>query len=172
MKRQKVAIGIDPGVKTGFAVKNLSTKEFLEVKTVKAYQIPELVLKYGEDFEIYVVFEDARKRTWYGNYERTLFNKFMSGVRMSTKEKNAYKGILQGSGDVRGQSRSIEQFLEDYKIPYIAKKPTAKTTKVSVEYFNRLTRWSKRSSEHSRDAGMLIQGFTLVNLKLHFKKVA
>lgn len=166
-KRQKIVIGIDPGTKTGFAVKNLTTGEWLDVDTIKRWEIPVKVLEYAEKYEVYVVFEDATQRTWYGKDERQFYGKFRTNS-MTKKDMSRYKGIKMGAGSVMGSSTMIREFLDDCRIPYVAQKPKSGATKVDKKFVARLG-WEGRSSEHSRDAIMLIQGYNNRNLKLHFK---
>jgi hypothetical protein len=143
---QKIVIGIDPGTKTGFAVKTLAG-EWLEISTLKLHRAFERVKKYAESATLYVVVEDARKRVWFGN---------------SGREK------LQGAGSVKRDCKAWEDFLADAGVLTIFRKPARGMTKINPAYFTRLTGYTKRTSTHARDAAMLVHGITPVNLRLNF----
>jgi hypothetical protein len=146
----KIIIGIDPGTNTGFAAKDLKAGAFLEIKTVGIIEAMKDVERYMETYgreNVYLVFEDARKRRWFG-------------------EKG--KEALQGAGSIKRDCSIWEEFCNYKNIQFIAPAPAKGKTKYTSEYFKRLTGWKQRTSEHSRDAVILVYGFNLVNLKLHF----
>lgn len=137
-----ICIGIDTGVNTGFAVWDSSRSELVEVKTLRIDEALEKVLQYhhasqelGES--IYVCFEDARQRKWYGANARAK---------------------MQGAGAVKRDSKIWEEFLKAHKIKFWAKPPTKGMTKLSVERFEALTGWKGRTSEHARDAALMVFG--------------
>lgn len=148
----KIIIGIDPGTNTGFAVKDLKTGAFLEIKTTGIIEAMKSVERYldahGRD-NLYIVFEDARKRRWFGK-----------------KGKES----LQGAGSIKRDCSIWEEFCTYKNIQFIAPAPAKGKTKYPSEYFNKLTGWKHRTSEHARDAAILIDWFNLANLKLHFRE--
>lgn len=131
-------IGIDPGKKTGFAVWNLDLAELEVVMAAGIIEVIGLIddmLEVGHDIEL--TFEDARLRTWFGN---------------SGREK------LQGAGSIKRDCTIWEEFCKSRNIPNTAVKPAAGATKWSATKFERITGWTKRTSEHSRDAALLVYG--------------
>ena len=88
--------------------------------------------------EIQVVFEDARQRTWFG--------------------KGDTNAKAQGAGSIKRDCSIWEDFCKDYGIPFWAKRPVKGATKVSADYFKMVSHWEGRTSEHSRDAAMLVLG--------------
>jgi hypothetical protein len=92
----------------------------------------------GHGEEIQVVFEDARQRTWFGHGD--------------TSAK------AQGAGSVKRDCSIWEDFCKDYDIPFWAKPPVKGATKVSADYFKMVSHYQGRTSEHSRDAAMLVIG--------------
>ena len=84
-----------------------------------------------------VIFEDARLRKWYGS-------------------KSDAK--LQGAGSVKRDSSIWEDFLKDKGIPFQGIHPLQGLTKLTSVYFKRITKWDGKTSEHSRDAAMLVIG--------------
>ena len=70
-----IHIGIDTGVKTGFAAWDSEKKHFMEIVTLTITQAMERVLIYrniglttGSEIRLYI--EDARLRKWFGNTGR------------------------------------------------------------------------------------------------------
>lgn len=138
-----VYIGIDTGVHTGIAVWNSERKEFAVVDTMKLHEAMNFVYGYVDsDIPFQVRFEDARQRKW---------------IPMS-KNMTAELGRAQGAGYVKAHCQIWEDFLTDYRIPFEAIAPRRNVTKLSAEQFGRITGYKGRTSEHARDAAMLVYG--------------
>ena len=134
-----ICIGIDPGTKTGVAVWDTEGEKFLSVETLPIHRALADVLEWHyKTGDLQVVFEDARQRTWFG--------------------KGDTYAKLQGAGSVKRDCSIWEDFCKDYGIPYWAKPPVKGATKVSADYFKMVSHWTGRTSEHSRDAAMLVIG--------------
>jgi hypothetical protein len=67
-------------------------------------------------------------------------------------------GRRQGAGSVKRDAKIWQDFCEDMDIPFEAVKPCAGATKRTTETFERLTGWKGRTSNHARDAAMLVFG--------------
>ena len=132
-----IVIGIDPGVKTGMAVYNTKTKQILEVGTCMIHEGFEAVLSYKPLIKL-VRIEDARKRKWLG---------------ANARDKQ------QGAGSVKRDCKAWEDFLTAKGIPFELVSPGATRTKVTAAYFKQLTGLETRTSNHARDAAMLVIGF-------------
>lgn len=128
-------IGIDTGTHTGFAV--WDGRKFCEVSTLKIHQAMDRVRYYKGQGEVRVFFEDARKRKWYGN--------------------NA-QAKKQGAGSVKRDSAIWQEFLSDEGIDFLPVHPLKGMTKMTDMQFKYLTGWKGRTSNHARDAGMLVFG--------------
>ncbi|AXI04766.1 hypothetical protein HYN46_17115 [Aquirhabdus parva] len=131
-------VGIDPGVKTGFATKKKGSKQLIRVKTTTIIQaiewIKELLLN-GCTVDLHI--EDARKRTW-----------FTGG-----REK------AQGAGSIKRDCQIWEEWAKTQPgvtLHLIA--PKNSMTKVKDGIFKKITGHEGRTSEHARDAAMLIFG--------------
>jgi len=142
-----ICIGIDPGTHTGVAVWDTREGKFLSLETLPIHRALEKVKEMSHPFwhmdklyheDIQVVFEDARQRTWFG--------------------KGDTNAKAQGAGSVKRDCSIWEDFCKDYEIPYWAKPPVKGATKVSAEYFKMVSHYQGRTSEHSRDAAMLVIG--------------
>jgi len=138
-------IGIDPGVKTGFAVWCTEAKSLLEVACYDAVEAEVRTLRYGiwYDPDVYVLFEDARLRRWYG-----------------TKGTEA----LQGAGSIKRDSARWQEFCEFHKLPYKGLPPAKGATKWDAERFAKVTGWKARTNEHARDAAMMVYGRNAIKL--------
>lgn len=141
MSERKIIAGIDPGVKTGLATWKPEVKRFIEVRTCSLLEAFEVLHQYRSDLsEIW--FEDARQRTWF-EYP---------------KDSPETIARLQGVGSIKRDSAIWQEFCEFHKIPFKAIKPAKGQTKWSSEYFKRLTGWTGRTSQHARDAAILVFG--------------
>jgi len=139
-----IYVGIDCGERTGLAVWDSARKDFLRVETLPLYRALEVVRDYQQQSTelepLAVIFEDARKRTWFA------------------RERNAseYRGKLMGAGSVKRDAKIWEEFLDGYGIPHQAVAPRKGMTKWDAEYFAKVTGWKGRTSEHARDAALLV----------------
>lgn len=136
-------IGIDTGVNTGIAVWDTESRDLLSVETTTITKAMLSVLDFLQsDERVKVVFEDARQRKWIPA---------MPDIRREM-------GRWQGSGSVMRDCKIWEDFCKENSIPYEAVAPKRNRTKLTAEAFKRLTGWKGRTSEHARDAAMLVFG--------------
>lgn len=135
-------IGIDTGVNTGLAFWDRD-----HLTSVESMPIHEALLLVRDTWlqsgavPVKVVFEDARKRKWYG-----------------TKTAQEDRSRLQGAGSVKRDCKIWEDALKDWGIPFVKVAPKNNMTKLSAEAFRRITGWKGRTNEHGRDAAMLVFG--------------
>lgn len=134
---RELYIGIDAGVKTGVAIWNRGKQRLTMVDTLTISVAMLLVMELAKSNEVVVYLEDARLRNWFGS---------------SGREK------LQGAGSVKRDCSIWETFCEEQGIECRKIAPKNNYTKLTSEQFRRLTGWEGRSSEHSRDAAMLVFG--------------
>lgn len=136
IQKYTIAIGIDSGVSTGFAIWNKEKKRFDELKTVKIhdamFRIKDM---YDKGYSMIVRVEDARLRKWFGNAGR---------------EK------LQGAGSVKRDASVWEDFLTEYSIPHEMVAPKNNKTKLDATTFKKITGYVGQTSQHARDAGFLV----------------
>lgn len=134
-----VWIGIDPGTETGFAVWDDSKRTLIDCRTLKIHQAMKEVSIWSSvsPGNVILVFEDARQRRWYGS---------------RSWEK------LQGAGSVKRDCSIWEDYCKDIGLPFRAVPPTSGMTKVTSDYFRMVTGWEGRTSNHARDAAMLVIG--------------
>ena len=130
-------IGIDSGKNTGIAIWNADSKTFEQIATVMIHRAMEAVLKEAAQNKIKVRVEDARLRKYYGQAGR---------------EK------LQGAGSIKRDAVIWEDFLKDHEIPFEMVAPKNNKTKLSKQQFTAISKYTGLTSEHSRDAAMLVIG--------------
>lgn len=134
-----IHIGIDPGTRTGLAAWDDREKRFLEISTLMIHEAMERVKAYlpaPEGCRIYV--EDARLRKWYGKKGRE---------------------SLQGAGSIKRDSAIWDDYLKALGADYRMLPPQVGGTKIWDLPFKNLTGWTgKRTSEHARDAAMIVYG--------------
>ncbi|WP_157288036.1 hypothetical protein [Pedobacter cryoconitis] len=135
-------IGIDPGTKTGLAIYDKVSKQLTVVCTLKVHEAFDVVKKVSEtarqhNVKMFVRVEDARKRKRYG------------------PNSNAKQ---QGAGAIKIQCKQWEEFLLSEGISFDLVAPAQIKTKVDAKKFKMITGWSARTSNHGRDAAMLVYG--------------
>lgn len=137
-----IAIGIDPGTTTGFAIWDPHARQLLAVESHKLHQALRRVEALRADNPL-VIFEDART------------------MRIGGGKTYGQQSRLQGVGSVKRDSAIWEEFLEDIGLPYQARLWKPGTTKWSAEYFKRITGWSAQTNNHGRDAAVIVHGLNL-----------
>lgn len=142
-----VYIGIDPGEHTGLAVWDGASRSFREVATLPLWRALDEVRKWqyactAQVVDLIVFFEDARQRKWF------------------PQERNnaEYRGRLMGAGAAKRDARIWEEYLTDNRIAFRAVKPQPGLTKWDADYFAKVTGWTGRTSDHARDAALLVFG--------------
>lgn len=137
-----VWIGIDCGVHTGLAVWDSGSKAFVSVDTVAVHTALFAVRDLALNDEVTVVVEDARRRRWIPD----------------THDIRREMGRRQGAGAVKRDAKIWEDFLADLKVTALFLPPAKGATKWTADYFKQVTGWQGRTTEHSRDAAMLVFG--------------
>lgn len=139
-KTYKYAIGIDTGVHTGFAIWNIMNQEFIACKTMQIDEVMELIKEiYESHNDFIVVVEDARLR------------KFFKGENMAAKQ--------QGAGSIKRDAKIWEDYLTRLRIDFKLVNPTSRKTKITSEYFKKISKYEGHTSNHARDAAMLVLGY-------------
>lgn len=133
-------IGIDTGVNTGFCAWDIETKVILQLETFMIHEALQKVstLK-SRDYRLFVRVEDARLAT-HGRTAKT----------------DQYKA--QGAGSVKRDAKIWADFLVSNNIPHEMVRPAMRKKKMTAAEFKQITKWPKRTNQHSRDACMLVFG--------------
>ena len=132
-------VGLDPGVKTGFAIWSRAEQRLTAVETLCITQAMTRIRAMADAETLHSVrFEDARLRSWFG-----------------AKGREA----LQGAGSVKRDCSIWQEFLSGLVgVPFLPVSPHGKGAKLDARAFAKLTGWQGRTSEHGRDAAMLVWG--------------
>jgi hypothetical protein len=131
-------IGIDPGVTTGYAIRDTLKKEYVEIGSNTILRVQEIIEDWRKFYDIFVRVEDARKRKWFGKKQRE---------------------VLQGAGSIKRDCQIWEEFLTANKIPHEFVAPKDNKTKLDAKKFKLYTGHQGKTNEHSRDAGSLLLGY-------------
>lgn len=144
--KPSLLIGIDPGVKTGCAAWDRTSRQFSSVATLTAINAMETVRKLSlfTSGGVEVWFEDARQRKFFGDADK--------------RQKRSGAGIREGVGSVKRDCALWEEFCKHHRIPFRAIKPAAGATKWDAARFAKVTGWQGRTSSHGRDAACLVWG--------------
>lgn len=138
-----ISIGIDTGRDTGFAVWDGAS--FIELDTRPIHRalfaVQDYAQRFGADM-VTVYIEDARLRKWIPQ----------------EASRSEYRGKLMGAGFVKRDASVWEDFCKDYGIRLVLVPPKYNTTKLAPQVFARITGYKGRTSEHARDAAMLVFG--------------
>lgn len=135
LKEYRFVIGIDPGKHTGLAHWDTRGQTFVGIDTLLIHQAFKEMQRILTD-DTFVRLEDARQ------------------VRYKTKAERA-----QGAGSVKRDVEIWIDFFTDYHIAYELVRPQKKMTKWPSAVFASMTGWKKPTSQHGRDAAMLVYGW-------------
>ncbi len=141
-----VAIGIDPGRQTGFAVWQRRLGQFAELTSVDFWSAVERLSDYYHRFGsgLLVVVEDPGK------------NKPVFAERLEGSSVRASLRRAQNVGMNKEHARLLIEFCEMRGIAVRKVRPTRK--KWNADAFRRMTGYDGRTSQHARDAGRLVFG--------------
>ena len=136
-------VGIDPGKNTGIAVWDTTAQAFTTLETVHIHEALQIVFRLDvTDGPVMVYFEDARQRKWLPK----------------DTSSSEYRGHLMGAGSVKRDSVIWQDALTDWCIPFEMVPPRAGATKWDADTFARITGYKGRTSNHARDAALLVYG--------------
>lgn len=140
IERATLVIGIDPGVKTGMGI--YRNGELAYVATTTITQAIERVKKCHEASNVMVYVEDARMAT-YGR----------GGSDSLAK--------AQGAGSVKRDCKIWEDELTRLGISHKMVRPNKQSNAIAAnkKMWEKLTGYTKRNSEHARDAVMIARRF-------------
>lgn len=144
MQKPQIYIGIDPGNQNGFAVWDAIDREFKRIKTYRFPQVLKELYFYNENFDCQVVLE------------ATYLNKPV--FRKSNNPRKAAR-MARNVGMNQQTARLIAEYCKEEGIPLIESKPGRNShTKLTQQQFEQFTKTKIKTSQHGRDAGMLVFG--------------
>ena len=138
-----IVVGIDPGVHTGLAVWDTSSRQLLDVRCSGIVEAMRYLHQLKDEKGIgLIVFEDARQRKWIPR----------------EKDLSQFRGRAMGAGSVKRDCSIWEEFCKVYLIDFVKTPPRQGMTKFTDAYFRGITGYDRRTNEHGRDAAMLVFG--------------
>jgi hypothetical protein len=142
-------IGIDGGTHTGFAIWVPVERRFIEIETTDFWGALDKIQALGFNYDkslFAVVVEDPAQI-------KTVHIKNKTNIQVSEAKKMLK--IAQDVGGVKRESRLLISRLESLGYNVIAVKPSQAKNKDATA-FNSVTGWTGRTSQHARDAAMLV----------------
>ena len=151
-----IAIGIDAGTHTGFAVWCFEGETFKDIETTDFWGAIEKIETLRKDNHFIVVIEDVTTIKPVFGIEKIYYA--TKGVLI--QKLSAIAAKAQNVGGVKRETKLLIDFCEKNGIPLYKKSPNSGSrTKMSSEDFKKLTGYEKRTSQHGRDAAMMIYKF-------------
>lgn len=138
-----IVVGIDPGVHTGVAVWDTSSRQLLDVRCSGIVEAMRYIHELQQERGIgLIVFEDARQRKWIPR----------------EKDLAQFRGRAMGAGSVKRDCSIWEEWCKVFAIDYVKTPPKNNITKLTDRMFSGITGYDRRTNEHGRDAAMLVFG--------------
>ena len=139
---RNILIGIDPP--KGYAVWNTDTQRFEAIETTDFWGIIE---RLDEDaMRIRTVVIEAPQKN------PPVFPR-------PGQSRAAFLKIAQNVGENKATAKLIAEYARRIGLNVVEVQPTKRSmTKLRPEYFREITGWKKGTSEHGRDAAMLVFG--------------
>ncbi len=143
-------LGIDAGVKTGYAIWNAELKKITEYGETTFWGIIEMIASAKKRADVAIIIEDPsqNKPVFDKDVKKDIFN---PGKYHRKREK-----IAQNIGSNKREATLIIEYCEKYNIPYEAVRPTTK--KWDQALFKSATKIKDKVSQHTMDAAKLIVG--------------
>lgn len=147
-----IYIGIDPGVKTGWAAWTTEGKMLYSLKTLSFWQTISEIYKIGGEFcnekeSLVFVIEDPTQN------KPVFFRPGIDSPQMVSR-------IAQNVGSNKRDCQLLIEKIEELGFKIIKKRPGARSfTKLNAEQFKSMTRVDIKCSQHARDAAGLVFGY-------------
>lgn len=151
----KIIIGIDGGNRNGFAVWNGC--EFLDIKTLSFWSVIEELAKYCDEYEwvtVYIENPSAHRPVF------KAMQVYNSTNGNHTVKIGAVAKVSQDVGRVKRETELIADYCKKKDDLYLKLVTPGKNTlsKIDAKRFQTFTKYEGRTSQHGRDAAMLVFG--------------
>lgn len=141
-------VGIDSGVHTGYAIWDREERKFLCIQTMS---ITQAIFRINDFWSMQITRRE-------GLFLRIEDARLRKHIPWKATEKGE-RGRREGAGSVKRDAKIWEDFCIEKGIPYEMVAPKDNVTKLSITEFGALTKYLGKTSEHARDAAMLVCGF-------------
>ena len=138
-----ILIGIDCGTNTGIAIYDKRERKLLHAETYKLHEAIfffENCLKANKELKIIVLVENPNT------------------YRRFSRNNAENKAKLQGAGSVKRDYAIWCDYFDSIKVEYYGVSVIGTAKKLDAETFKKYTGYEKRTSNHARDAAMLVFG--------------
>lgn len=143
-RKAEFLIGIDPGVKTGFAVWS-RTEKGLTISTTDFWGVISYLMEITDKSKFFVIIEDPN------------LNPAMHWNQHNAKGSiNFGAKIAQNVGANKKEAELLIEWMKREGIHFYRYKPTTK--KWTDEEFKRYTGYAGKCSQHARDAAAMVWG--------------
>lgn len=129
-----IVLGIDPGASTGCAIYRAGV--LVHLQTIQPHELDSYITEVRP---AQVIFEDSR---------------LQSHIWTPAKGAAALR-IARNIGEIDAWCRLITAICERMSIPARGISPRDKGSKLTAQQFELMARWSGRSNQHERDAGVV-----------------
>lgn len=137
------AIGIDPPA--GLAIWDRSKQRFLSIETTDFWGIIDRLdslIGSGTKIKVFIEAPQENKPVW---------------MKGGVNNLAIFSKVCQNVGENKGSAKLIIEWCKRRGVDHVALRPTKRSaTKLSVDRFQQITGWKKRTSEHGRDAAMKV----------------
>ena len=137
-------IGIDCGTSTGLAIWNIAKQEFVSIETLTLHRAFDKVKNFFETVSMNTLVFIENPKT---------FVPFAQ--KIGAKQVNIAARV-QGAGSIKRDFAAWEDFFNDYKFPFVPTSIIGGKKKVDAVLFEKITGVKYRTSEHARDAALIV----------------
>ncbi len=142
-KGPRFFLGLDPGRQTGWAVWDAAREVFVEILTADFWKAYAMVQTY-RPAHCCIVIEMPSGATYDHDLDQT-------PDKARRREK-----VSRNVGSVQREAQLLAEGLD--RLGYTVRRIRPRQSKLGARAFRRLTSYAGRTSQHGRDAGMLVFG--------------
>jgi len=150
-KAHKYSIGLDPGVNTGFCLYDKTAKKIVKLDTLEFWELFDAL----DEIKQYIA---PQLLTFH--IENSALNK-PTFVKAGGDTQKKVQKISRNVGSNQRESTLLIEGIRRYGFSVIEVKPTGirgQKRKWDESFFQKVTGYTGRSSQHARDAAMLVYG--------------
>jgi hypothetical protein len=147
--RKRFIIGIDPGIRTGFAVFDSNAGALIRVETLTFWTAHDAIFTQFTADETIIRIENPNRNIPVWRTGRSQISPGEAGRAVAIQNR-----VASSVGKNKAHAQLLIERFESWGFEVEQVKPSRR--KWSPEEFRAATRWALKSSEHSRDAASLI----------------
>lgn len=145
------SIGLDPGVKTGFCLYDNTARKIVKLCTLEFWEVFDIISQLNDSYitgikRLKFVIENPA-------LNKPTFNK--EGGNTALKMQKIAQNVGYNKREAMLLIEGIRRLGYEVK-EVVPSKKSAYKGKITKQFFNKLSGWTGSSSQHARDAGMLV----------------